>query len=211
MSANTARERALILFLPAFAVVALYAWLGYAGNSGELERLDERVASAQESEVTDVDRRAAEVRLRRVTDEAASLQERVDDAGSRLAAFAGGLGAGSGPTDAMADLTSLLIARGLRVVEEGPLAGQNDRTLPPTLRSLGEVVRRHGGRVEREVWSVRFEGAFPDVVAAMRDLSGAGSGLVPVVGVDGALDRVGRRLAGVDASGVDLRGAARSR
>lgn len=164
------REAIALALVPAFLVVAVYLWLPRAALAREIESARARVTELERGtpRVETQSRELALLETRR--ERLAELTER-----SRTTAGAASLPVRDAAALAAARerFTRALARHALVLTEEVEGGAEIDLRLPPEL-----ATRFAAGNVRPRVRTVRFSGAYPDVVSALRELSSAEVGAV---------------------------------
>lgn len=164
------REAVALACVPAFLVVAVYLWLPRAALAREID--------AQRARVTELERGTP--RIETQSRELALLEarrERLAELTERSRTSAGTVSLPVRDAAALASarerFTRALARHGLVLLEEAEGGAEIDLRLPPEL-----ATRLAGGNARPRVRTVRFTGAYPSVVSALRELAAPDVGAV---------------------------------
>jgi len=158
----SARERILLLILPAALVVLLYSFgwnpshiKALTSSTGELQKAREKESTRS----VVLDDRSLDREIARLSAEKTKLQRQLDAL------------TGEGSTDAQRTETVMLMSALLRrhrllVVEESPV-GAPDKTVAPRTTAKKSAL---SGKAPERFWKIRFLGSWADVTAALTDL-----------------------------------------
>ncbi len=82
--------------------------------------------------------------------------------------------------EAVEDLTALLNHNRLTLVDEEPAEGTEAGKLPMALERVATLLKEKNSEVKTQLWRVRFDGRYEDVLRALEELSETEPLAIPV-------------------------------
>jgi chromosome segregation ATPase len=180
MTPTTNREKMLILVLPAAVILIMYSF--------KLSDLNTRHTSAQTSlaaaeqtkptaeqfqvehkQIADLNREMAEIENQN-RDWQARWQKLQDDRSTDSTIR----------IEAIEDLTALLNRNHLDLIDEEPAEGNDGGKLPMALERVATLLKDKKPEVKSQLWRVRFDGRYEDVMRALEELNDTEPLAIPV-------------------------------
>lgn len=179
MKPTSTRERVLLICLPAFMVLAVYGWLIYPRQPLEQADVALRAAQAQEPSLTDMAEK--QVQIKRLDQQLAEADQRNAELKARRREVMTPRTSGSNQQlTTIQDLTTLMISRNLRLLDQGPVDGKT-ADLPESLRQAADQLSDKGeSKLEPVMWQLQFHGRYRDVLSVVKFLAETDHPAIPI-------------------------------
>jgi len=179
MKPTSTRERVLLICLPAFMVIAVYGWLIYPRQPLEQAETALRAAQAKVPSLTDVAEK--QVKIKRLDQQLAEADERNSELKARRREVMTPRTSGSNQQlTTIQDLTTLMISRNLRLLDQGPMDGKT-ADLPEALRQAADQLSDKGEtKLEPVMWQLHFHGRYQDVLSVVKFLAETDHPAIPI-------------------------------
>lgn len=179
--AKSSREQVLVMALPAFAVLASYAYWFHFPAEAELEKTQKELTPLkQQADLSILQQKTIQVaQLRR---EKEVLEARRQELENEWQAITGSSDDPARRNQRIENLTTLLQQHGLVVVEQAPSDGGKEGTLPPLLEGVAKRLAEGKGKQRPQIWRIRVQGRYTSLHRALQVLA-EGEPLVIPLGV----------------------------
>lgn len=157
---RSARERLLLIVLPAILGIALYAATVHPGQVARLRAARQRLSKSQ---IQRANESATVLSGAELASELARVLSDERELGSRIASLEGRSAPPSRRTEALLAVMEALREHGLTVVEEAPT---QSRQVQASGSRRGAAPAAEGG----QAWRIRFLGSYTSVLRALRAL-----------------------------------------
>ena len=169
----TARDKKLVIMLPALALVIGYSWIFTSGHNARIRQLRQQIAQARDKSPGPFDIVQYETQLAQSTRELSAVE--AESLKARAARTA--LGATSS-NKAAEQVAALLPRHHLALVEQSELAAA-PKEIAPVLQRMAAQFGATKGSDDPAFWRVKFVGTYLDVVAALDELAAAEFRAIP--------------------------------
>jgi len=169
----TARDRKLVIVLPALALVIGYCWRFDGGPNGRIRQLRQQIARARETPISPFDSLQYEAQLAQATRELAAVEAETIKIRSALADPIA-----PSSNKAAEQVAALLPRHHLALLEQAGLTTV-PKEISPSLQRLATQAGATNGAERAAFWRVKFVGTYLDTVAALDELAAADFRVIP--------------------------------
>ncbi len=193
----TARDKVLVLFLPAILIGAGYGFWFNARKLDEFAKLQRALADAQTAMPTPTQVLERKARLQQVVPEVRDLEAKNGRERDRWQALVGRCADTTGRNERLEQLTRLLADFDLDLLEGGPAdVGKPNHEVkaPASLDALAKQIGESPNGHKPQSWRLRLSGNYLDLARALDRLAGGDLMVIPIgLTMKEARSRDGRR------------------
>ena len=180
MTPTTNREKMLMLILPAALILGLYGFK-LSGLRTRHTGAEAALAAAQKTTPTLAQFQVERKRVADLNAELADIENQNRDWLSRWRKLQDDRSTDSTlRIEAVEDLTALLNHNRLTLIDEEPAEGTNVGKLPAALEHVATLLKEKNPEIKPQLWRVRFDGRYEDVLRALEELSETEPLAIPV-------------------------------
>ena len=180
MNPTTTREKLLLLVLPAALILGFYSFK----LSGVRSRHAAAQAALVEAEKTTPKHAQFHAERKRIADlnqELAELAKQNRERDSQWRKLQEDRSSSSTVRiETIEDVTALLNRNGLKLLDEEPSEEADAGKLPISLERVATLLKKDNAEVKTQLWRVRFEGCYEDVLHAIEELNETEPLAIPV-------------------------------
>lgn len=169
----TARDRKLVIVLPALALVIGYCWMFDSGPNGRIRQLRQQIAKARENPPPPFELVQYETQLAQAARELAALKAETLKARAAL-----NVPGATSSNKAAEQVAALLPRHHLALLEQAGLTAA-PKEAGASLQRLAAQAGTTNGPDHAAFWRVRFVGTYLDAVAALDELAAADFRVIP--------------------------------
>jgi hypothetical protein len=180
MTPTTNREKMLLLILPAALILGLYSFK-LSGLRARHTGAEAALAEAQKTTPTPAQFQVERKRVADLNLELADVENQNRDWLDRWHKLQDDRSTDSTlRIEAIEDLTALLNHNRLTLIDEEPAEGTDAGKLPMALEHVAKLLKEKNSEVKTQLWRVRFDGRYEDVLHALEELSETEPLAIPV-------------------------------
>ena len=180
MTPTTNREKMLMLILPAALILGLYSFK-LSGLRTRHAGAEAARAAAQKTTPAPAQFQAERKRIAELNQELADVENQNRDWNVKWRKLQHDRSTDSTlRIEAIEDLTALLNHNRLTLIDEEPAEGNDAGKLPMALERVATLLKEKNPEVKTQLWRVRFDGRYEDVLRALEELSETEPLAIPV-------------------------------